>query len=301
MTVDIFLSRIFSGMTAGSIYVLIALALVVVFRSSSTINFAQGEFALFTAYIAWWLTTKGVPLLAALAACMAAGFALGAVTERLLIRPVRARSETAVLIVALGLFTGLNGLDGLIWGSEDKIFPKLLPSADADYFLIGGARLHYDSIGVFVCMAAVVGLLVALFKWTPLGLQMRAVATNAESASLAGVKVGRVLVMSWGMSATIGSLAGVLLVPILPPNQLDLASFFSVLIYASAAALFGGLDSVKGAVVGGLGLGVAESLINGYATFIGGSLPLTVALTIIVLVLVVKPTGVFGARRVERV
>jgi branched-chain amino acid transport system permease protein len=107
--------------------------------------------------------------------------------------------------------------------------------------------------------------------------------------------------LSWGISAAIGALAGVLLVPVLPPNELDLSSFFSILIFASAAALFGGLDSTKGAVVGGIGLGVAESMLNGYATFLGGSLQLTVALVIIVLVLVVKPTGVFGARRVERV
>jgi branched-chain amino acid transport system permease protein len=166
---------------------------------------------------------------------------------------------------------------------------------------VGGARLHYDSIGIFLVMLGVVALLTLLFNRTALGLQMRAVATNPETAALSGIKVGRVLSVSWGLSAAIGTLAGVLLVPILPPNVLDLSSFFSILILASAAALFGGLDSVKGAVVGGLGLGVTESMLNGYATFLGGSLELTVALVIIVLVLVVKPTGVFGTVRVERV
>ena len=297
----IFLDRLFSGLTSGSIYVLIALALVVVFRSSGTINFAQGEFALFTCFIAWWLTTKGVPMWVAVWVAMAAGFVLGVVAERALVRPVRKRSETAVLIVGLGLFTGLNGLDGWIWGPEDKPFPELLPSANGDYVTIAGSRLHYDSIGIVLGMVLVVVLLNLLFTRTPLGLEMRAVATNAESASLSGVKVGRVLSLSWGISAAIGSFAGVLLVPVLPPNELDLSSFFSILIFASAAALFGGLDSVRGAVVGGIGLGVAESMINGYATFLGGSLQLTVALMIIVVVLVFKPTGVFGSRRVERV
>jgi branched-chain amino acid transport system permease protein len=232
---------------------------------------------------------------------MVVGFAMGVGTERFLIRPVRRRNETAVLIIGLGLFTALNGADGWIWGPSDKVFPEMLPSANSDYLLIGGARLHYDTIGIMLITGLVIVALTLLFNRTRLGLQMRAVATNAETASLSGVKVGRVLSLSWGISAAIGALAGVLLVPVLPPNELDLSSFFSILIFASAAALFGGLDSTKGAVVGGIGLGVAESMLNGYATFLGGSLQLTVALVIIVLVLVVKPTGVFGARRVERV
>ena len=298
---EIFLDRLFAGLTSGSIFVLMGLALVVVFRASSTINFAQGEFSLFTCFVAWWLTTKGVPIIFALLISMAVGFAMGVAAERLLIRPVRRRNETAVLIVALGLFTALNGLDGWIWGSASKVFPHLLPENPDDHLAVLGSRLHYDSIGIFLIMLAVVGALTLLFNKTPMGLQMRAVATNPETAALSGIKVGRVLSVSWGLSAAIGTLAGVLLVPILPPNVLDLSSFFSILILASAAALFGGLDSVKGAVVGGLGLGVVQSMLNGYATFLGGSLELTVALVIIVLVLVVRPTGVFGTVRVERV
>jgi branched-chain amino acid transport system permease protein len=299
--VEIFLDRLFSGVTSGSVYVLIALALVVVFRSSGTINFAQGEYALFTCFIAWWLTEKGFPLIVAMLVAMAAGFVIGVVTERTLIRPIRRRSESAVLIVALGLFTALNGLDGWIWGPEDKVFPHLLPSGADDYVSIGGARLHYDSIGIILLAALVVVLLALLLNRTPLGLRMRAVASNAESAALSGVQVGGVLSMSWGISSVIGSFAGVLLVPVLPPNQLSLSGFFPVLIFASAAALLGGLDSIAGAVVGGLVFGVAEVMLNGYATFLGGTLQLTVAFAIIVVVLVAKPTGLFGSRRVERV
>jgi branched-chain amino acid transport system permease protein len=298
---EIFLDRLFSGLTSGSIYVLIALALVVVFRSSGTINFAQGEYALFTCFVAWWLTTKGWPLVLAMLVSMAVGFALGVVTERALIRPIRKRNEAAVLIVALGLFTALNGADGWIWGPEDKVFPHLLPNGLNDYVLIGGARLHYDSIGIFIATALVIGLLALLLNRTPLGLKMRAVATNPESAALSGVKVGNVLSISWGLSSAIGSFAGVLLVPVLPPNQLNLSGFFPILIFSSAAALLGGLDSIVGAVIGGIVFGVAESMLNGYATFLGGSLQLTVAFAIIVVVLVVKPTGLFGSRRVERV
>jgi branched-chain amino acid transport system permease protein len=297
----IFLERIISGGTSGSIYVLIALALVVVFRTSSTINFAQGEFALFTSFVAWWLHTKGAPLLVALFAAMAVGFVMGVVAERFLIRPVRRKSEVATLIVGLGLFTSLNGLDGWIWGPSDKFFPELLPSKNSDYISIDGARLHYDSIGIVLIMILVVATLTLLLNRTSLGLQMRAVASNPESASLSGVKVGRVLSLSWGLSAMIGAIAGVLLVPVLPPNELDLSSFFSILIFAAAGALLGGLDSIKGAVVGGLTLGIGESLLNGYVTFLGGTLQLTVALFIIVIVLMFKPTGLFSASRVERV
>lgn len=298
---EIFLDLLFSGLTAGSVYVLIALCLVVVFRASSTINFAQGEFALFTCFIAWWLTEKGWPLVLAMFVAMAVGFGMGVLAERTLVRPVRRRSETAVLIVALGLFTALNGLDGWIWGSANKVFPRLFPSGENDYISVLGSRLHYDSIGIMAVMAIVVVALSLLFNRTKLGLQMRAVAVNAETAALSGIRVGRVLSVSWGLSAAIGSLAGVMLIPVLPPNELDLSSFFSILIFASAAALFGGLDSAKGAVVGGLGLGVVESMLNGYATFLGGSLQLTIAFVIIVLVLVVRPTGLFGTVRVERV
>ena len=298
---EIFLDRLFSGLTSGAAYVLIALALVVVFRGSKTINFAQGEYALFTCYIAWWLTTKGWSIAVALFAAMAAGFLLGVVTERTLIRPIKRRNEAAVLIVALGLFTALNGADGWIWGPEDKVFPHLLPNGVNDYVTIGGARLHYDSIGVLVLTALVVLLLSLLLNRTTLGLKMRAVATNPESAALSGVNVGRVLTASWGISSVIGSFAGVLIVPILPPNQLNLSGFFPILIFASAAALLGGLDSITGAVVGGIVFGVAESMLNGYATFLGGSLQLTVAFAIIVAVLIARPTGLFGSRRVERV
>lgn len=298
---DIFLSRLFSGMTSGSIYVLIALALVIVFRSSSTINFAQGEFALFTTYVAWWLTERGLNIWLVLVPVVILGFIMGALAERLLIRPVRKRDETAILIVALGLFTGLNGLDGWIWGSDEKVFPTMFPSGEESYFSVFGARLHYDSMLVWLVTIAVVVGMTLLFKRTNLGLEMRAVATNPQSASLCGIKVGRILTVSWGLSAAIGSLAGVMLVPTIPPGQLNLSSMFHILIFASAAALLGGLDSIKGAVVGGLIMGIGLAMINGYATFIGGSFSLTFALILIVAVLTVRPTGLFGTRRLERV
>lgn len=298
---DIFLSRIFAGGTVGAIYVLVALCLVVVFRSSSTINFAQGEFALFTTYITWWLADNGIDPWLAVVPAILVGFVMGALAERWLVRPVRKRDETAVLIVALALFTGLNGLSGWIWGSDDRAFPRMLPHGENSYIEVLGARLHYDTIAMIALMAVVVVALTLFFDRTSMGLQMRAVATNPVSAALCGVRVGRVLTLSWGLSGALGALAGALLIPLVPPGQLGLFGMFNVLIFATAAALLGGLDSVKGAVVGGLSLGIGLALVNGYATFLGGSLSLTTALVVIVVVLLVRPTGLFGARRLERV
>ena len=177
----------------------------------------------------------------------------------------------------------------------------MFPAGEDDYVSVLGARLHFDSILVIVSMIAVVAGLSLLFNATSVGLQMRAVATSPESAALCGIKVGRILTLSWGLSAAIGSFAGVILIPVVPPGQLNLSSMFDILIFAAAAALLGGLDSIKGAVVGGLVMGVGLSMINGYVTFIEGGFSLTTALILIVIVLTVRPTGLFGTRRLERV
>jgi branched-chain amino acid transport system permease protein len=298
--VSLLLDRIFDGLTNGCVYAVMALALVIVFRGSGTINFAQGELALFTTYLAWWLTTLGMPIWVGLLAAAAAGLALGAGLERLLIRPVRRRNDMAVLIVCLGLFTALNALCGLLWNSETKVMPSIFPNGLDDYVGIGGARLYYDGLGVWLLVLVVVALMFLLFNRTKLGLHMRAVASNAESAALSGVKTGRVLMFGWGVAGAIGAVAGVLITP-LAPTQLGLQTMFPILIYASAAALFGGLDSPIGAVVAGLALGVAQQLIMGYVGFIGDTLPQTAALTIIVAILVLRPNGLFGTRQLERV
>jgi branched-chain amino acid transport system permease protein len=297
--VDIFLERLFDGVTNGAVYAIMALALVVVFRGTGTINFAQGEMALFTTYVAWALTTRDVPVWAAAAVAAAIGFVLGAVTERTLIRPVRRRNDMATLIVALGLFTGFNALAGLLFDAETKTLPSLFPSGQDDYLAIGGARLYWDALGVWVFVILVIGAVFLLFNRTRLGLHMRAVADNPESAALSGVPTGRILMLGWGLAGIIGSLAGVLITP-LSAHQLSLTTMFPILIYASAAALFGGLDSPVGAVVGGLVIGVLEMMITGYVEFIGGTLPQTAALVVIVLILLFRPTGLFGSRQMER-
>lgn len=273
---------------------------MVVFRATGTINFAQGELALFTTFVAWWLTTMSWPIWAAIGAALALGFLLGALMERLLIRPVQRRSDMAVLIVALGLFTGLNSLAGMLWGSETKIMPSPFPNGPTDYISVGGARVYGDALGVLVALVVLLVLMSLLFRKTRVGLHMRAVADNAESATLAGVPTSRILAIGWGVAAAIGALAGVLVTP-LSPQQLGLTTMFPIFIAASAAALFGGLDSLVGAVVGGLTIGVLESMLSGYISVIGGSLQQTSALLIIVVILFVRPNGLFGTKKLERV
>ncbi|MEO3786828.1 branched-chain amino acid ABC transporter permease [Actinocorallia sp. B10E7] len=296
---DIFLERLFDGVTNGAVYAIMAMALVVVFRGTGTINFAQGEMALFTTYIAWWLTVQGQPVWVAAIIASAVGFVLGAVTERTLIRPIRKRNDMATLIVALGLFTGFNALAGLIWNSENKNMPSLFPAGQDDYATVGGARLYFDALGVWLVVILLIGAVFFLFNRTRIGLHMRAVADNPESAALTGVKTGRILMLGWGLAGIIGSFAGVLIAP-LSSQQLGLTTMFPILIYASAAALFGGLDSPVGAVVGGLAIGLLEAMITGYVDFVGGTLPQTAALVIIVFILLFKPTGLFGTRQMER-
>lgn len=297
---ELFVERLLAGLTNGSVYALLALALVVVYRATGTLNFAQGELALFTTFVAWWLTTLDAPVWIAIVAALIVGFVLGAAIERLLIRPVQRKNDMAVLIVALGLFTGLNSLAGLLWNSETKIMPSPFPNGLEDYVSIGGARLYGDALGVWGALVVLLVLITLLFRRTRIGLHMRAVAANPESAALAGVRTSRILMLGWGLSGAIGALAGVLVTP-LAPEQLGLTTMFHIFIAASAAALFGGLDSLQGAVVGGLTIGVLEAMLSGYVSFIGGELQQTSALLIIVAILFIRPNGLFGSARTVRV
>ena len=297
---QVFLERLFDGISNGAIYAALALALVMVFRGTGTINFAQGEMALFTTYIAWGLTTKNVPIILCLLIATGAGFVLGAVTERVLIRPIERKSLLATLIVLLGLFLALNSLDGILWGNENYTMASLFPNKVSSFVSVGGARLYWANLGLWILVAVIVGAMFQLFNHTRLGLHMRATASNRESASLSGIAVGRILMLGWGFSAAIGAVAGILLTP-LSPDSLGVGEMFPILIQASAAALLGGLDSPGGAVIAGLMLGVVEALLSGYVSVIGGQLEEAIAFVAIVLVLLVRPQGLFGSKEVERV
>jgi branched-chain amino acid transport system permease protein len=307
---ELFLQRLFDGLSQGSVYALIALGLVIIYRGTGHLNFAQGEMALFATYVVYQMGEWGIPIGIALLIGIATGFAVGAVTEVALIRPIAKKSAFAVFIVTIGLFQGLNWLDGAIWGdqllpntgvgSRQQSYPSLFPDDPDDFVEIFGAAIKLESIGVFLLVLVITGLLFLLFNKTKFGLAMRAVASNVESAKLVGVRTSTVLMVSWGLAAAIGAVGGVVFAGL--NNSVSLGLMFTVFIYGSAAATLGGFDSPGGAVIGGLIIGVIENMTAGYfPEWIGQELKLGVAFVVIVVVLLFKPSGLFGTEKVERV
>ena len=306
---DLFLQRLFDGLSDGSVYALLALGIVIIYRGTGHLNFAQGEMALFCTYIVYQMGEWGFAIGWALVVGLVVGFALGAVTEVGLVRPVAKRSVFAVFIVTIGLFRGLNWLDGAIWGdqvlpnsakSTQQQYPSLFPNKPTDFWHIFGANITIQSIGILTLVLVLTALLFLLFNKTKIGLAMRAVASNADSAKLVGIPTHRVLMMSWGLAASIGALGGVVFAGV--NHTVNLGLMFSVFIYASAAATLGGFDSPGGAVIGGLIIGVIQNMVAGYADkWVGQQMKVGVAFLVIVGVLLVKPAGLFGTSKVERV
>jgi branched-chain amino acid transport system permease protein len=285
---------VIDGIAIGSIYGALALALVLIFRSTGIVNFAQGEMAMFSTFVAWALVQAGLPLGLALLAALAASFAGGMLIERVIIRPVEGEDPLTILIVTLGLFILVNSAAGWIWGFNNRGFPRALPDGGTDVL---GVRVAYESLGIVAVLLVVVGLLTLLFQKTKLGLAMRAAAANPASSRLVGINVGRTLMIGWGLAALLGALAGVLVAPQL---FLDVNFMGGVLVYSFAAATLGGFDSPKGAVIGGWIIGVAETLAGEYVGFIGSDLTILVPLAIIFGVLLVRPDGLFGSPEAVR-
>ena len=289
------IQQIVTGLGTGSIFASLALALVLIYRSTGIINFAQGEMAMFTTYIAWELMHRGLSYWAAFAFTLVIAFAGGVATERILIRPVEQTSHIAIVIVTIGLLIALNGLAGWLWTAEVKPFPSAFPNRTFD---IGGVAISVEAIGTFAVCIGTVAVLWAFFNLTTLGLAMRAVAINPVASRLVGVRVGWMLALGWGFAAVLGAIAGIMAAPtqFLDPNMM-----LVVLIYAFAAAVLGGIDSPVGAVVGGLLLGVILNLLGRYVDFLGPELRLPSALLILLVVLLIRPQGLFGHVVVRRV
>ena len=295
---ELLIQRLVDGVARGSIYSLLALALVVVFRGTGSLNFAQGEMALFTTYLASTVALSGLPVWSSILVAILVGFVIGAVIERILIQPMEQRSSFSVVVVSIGLFLLFNGADQFFWGPDARSFPSLFPDDPDDFFRLAGAPVRWERAGLFAVLLIVAGGLWLLFNRTKLGLAMRATAANTESARLVGIRVGRVRMFSWGLAAAIGAVCGALLAP---TAGLGLSMMFGTLIYASAAAILGGLDSPVGAVVAGLSIGILEALLIGYVEPVGGDFTLTVALGLILVVLILRPQVLFGTEKVERV
>jgi branched-chain amino acid transport system permease protein len=299
-----FLQYLFDGLSTGAIYSLLALGLVIVYRGTGHLNFAQGEMAMLSAFMAWWLSDNYLPIWLSVFVSMAFAFALGALVERVIIRPFGRRSVFAVGVAAIGLLLGFNALAPFIWKvSHPEAFGSLFPkNADgtSKFVSVGGAHWRYENIGVLAVMLAVAAVLFVLFQKTKLGLAMRAVASNPESAPLAGIKTGQVLMISWGLAAAVGAMGGAMVASL--RGNVDSSMMLAIFFSATAAAMLGGFDSLIGAVIAGLLLGIVESMGAGYQPdVIGQELKGSLSLVIILVVLLFRPSGLFGSRRVERV
>src|SRR5437773_4408492 len=290
---DAFLHQVLAGLATGGIYASLALALVMIYQATHLVNFAQGEMAMFTTYVAWSLINAGMPYWAAFFLTVAVAFVLGVLIERVVIRPVERAPVLAVVVVFIALLLILNSVTGWIYSYTIKAFPSPFPAQP-----IFGRYLSSHEFGAIAVTLVVLALLYAFFRFTPLGLAMRAAAQNPESSRLCGIRVGWMLAIGWGLAAMVGAVAGMMVAPIvfLDPNMMA-----GILIYAFASATLGGFTSPGGAVVGGLIVGVIENLVGTYVHFIGTELKLTVALALILIVLVFKPSGLFGRATIHRV
>lgn len=287
-----FLLQLSAGLGNGGIYASMALALVMIYQSTHQLNFAQGEMAMFSTFMAWALMQSGLGFWSALALAVGVSFVLGMAIERLVLRPLRNRPHLSLVAVFVGLLLICNGLAGWIWGFDVRAFPSPFPE---DVVLLGGF-VSAHQVGSMVVTLVLVLALYAFFRFTPLGLAMRAAAQNPVSSRLVGVRVDLMISLGWGLASAIGAVAGAMVAHVLflEPNMMA-----SVLLYGFAAALVGGINNPWGAVAGGFLLGVVENMLGAYV--IGDELKLTLALVIIVVVLTFMPAGLFGQRVVRRV
>ncbi|WP_110182255.1 branched-chain amino acid ABC transporter permease [Nocardioides solisilvae] len=294
---ELFLQQLLDGLATGALYGALALSVVLVYRASGIVNFAQGEMAMFAAFLTWQAHTWGVPLVLAIGLSMLIAFAFGAGVERVLIRPfgTTAAAHLSLIIVTLGLMLVLTSGAGWTWGYLTKQVPPVFGEGVVD---VGASAMSRQALGIILAVAVMSVLLYFLFQKTRLGLDMRAAASNPESARLSGIPVGRMLMLGWGLAGAIGALVGALAAPqlFLQPNMMA-----AMLLYAFAAATLGGFDSPVGALIGGLLVGVLENMAGTYIDIIGNDFKQAVALIIIMAVLLFKPEGLFGSRTVARV
>jgi branched-chain amino acid transport system permease protein len=297
------IQQIASGIANGAIYACLALALVMIFVSTDHINFAQGEMAMFSAFMCWQVMQWGVNFWIALPVVVVVSFLIGVTIERIILRPLHSAPLLSVVVVFIGLLTIFHSLAGAIWTHTIKAFPSPFPQvAFAGSGYIGPHQLGMIAVTVLLLIS-----LFAFFRFTPLGLAMRAAAQNPVSARLAGISVDWMLALGWGLAAAIGAVAGTMVAPAvyLEPNMMA-----SILLYGFAGALVGGISSPGGAVAGGFIVGVLENLVAYFGNLlekitgfylIGNGEKLTVALIIVITVLTLKPSGLFGHVTVKRV
>jgi branched-chain amino acid transport system permease protein len=293
---DIFAQQTVAGLAQGAIFGSLALALVLIYRATEVINFAQGEMAMATTYVCYQLIQWGVSYWLAFFLTLVFGFVLGVLTYGVFIRPVQHRSVIAIVIVTLGMFILIDGVVAWIWGADIKFMASPFGNR---VFRSGGVAVSAQDIGVFAVSIISMVALWALFQFTKVGLAMRAAALRPAAASLVGVRVDRMLAIGWGLAAMLGAVAGLMAEPtqfVLQPTLMQ-----PILLLAFAAAVLGGLESPIGAVIGGLLIGVFLNLVGQYVGFATSELRLPIAFAMLLLVLLVRPTGLFGRKQVRRV
>jgi len=293
---EVFAQLTVQGLALGAVYGSLALALVLVYRATHVVNFAQGELAMATTYVAYQLIKWGLSYWEAFFATLAIAFVLGAVLEIVLVRPVQHRSVIAAVIVTVGLFILIDGVVNWIWGGDFKSMPSPFGTKAYD---VGGVSIARLYPGMFVVVIISVLLVWALFRFTKLGLGMRAAALRPAESALVGVRVDWMLAIGWGLAAVLGAVAGLMAEPsqfFLQPTLMQ-----PILVYAFAGAVLGGLESPVGAVIGGLAIGVSLNLVVQYVPQITSELQTPVAFAVLVAVLLLKPSGLFGEKQVRRV
>jgi branched-chain amino acid transport system permease protein len=291
---ETFIQQVLAGIATGGIYACMALAVVMIYQAIHHLNFAQGEMAMFSTFIAWQLLQWGVPYWLAFGLTIVISLIGGFVVERTIFKPIENAPVLSHIVVFIALFAIFNSLAGFIWDFTIKPFPS--PFGNAALF--GEGLIGAHQAGMIVITLVVLLLLFAFFRYTRIGLAMRAAAANPESARLVGIRVGTMTGLGWGMAAAVGSVAGILIAPMvfLEPNMM-----LSILLYGFAGAVLGGLTSPGGAVLGGFAVGIVENLAGTYIPVVGAELKLPIALFLIVAVLVFKPSGLFGHKVVQRV
>ena len=290
-----FLQQVVSGIASGGVYASVALALVLIYRAMDVANFAQGEMAMFSTFIAYTLITSfHLSFFIVFPLTIAISFAGGVLIERVMIRPFEGKSVITLVIVTLALFDLTNGMAGLIWSYILKSFPSPFSASPVSF---GGIFIGIQDLGVLAVCLVILAIVYVFFTFTKLGLAMRAAALYPESSKLVGVRVSWMLALGWGLASAVGASAGMMVAPI---TFLDPYFMQPILLFAFAAAVLGGIESPLGAVVGGLTVGVLLALVGTYLPS-GQNLRLPFALVIIVAVLLIRPAGLIGRAAVRRV
>lgn len=294
----LFAQQTVSGLANGGIYASLGVALVLIYRATQVINFAQGAMATFTTYVAWQFMQWGLGYWGAFVITLCVAFAGGIAIQLVAIRPVERRGNVLTVVIAsIGVLIAVEGAVGWIWGPEIRFMPSAFPVRT---YHVGGVAFSLQDLGTIGVSIAAVCVLWVLFRFTKLGLAMRAAALRPNAARLVGVRVSWMLSLGWGLAAVLGAIAGMMAAAspsvLLQPNMMD-----GVLIYAFAAAVVGGLESPAGAVIGGLAIGAMLNLLSSYVSWVTPQLLLPAAFVVMLIVLLVKPSGLFGRTRVRRV